>query len=378
MILIHLYGVLLFFYVTFRLILPAPLPPRGKALAATLALLVSQYHLCVRFLSGSLSSPEMPYFVLAAFSAAFIVMTVIFALLLLRDGLRLGLLLVRKLTCRRSTPFSPGRRAVALAGLGLTVGAYGFKEALQIPAVKTTEIFLRRLPAALHGLVVVQLTDLHASALLHAPRVAAIVAAVNALRPDLIVCTGDLVDGTTTNRDADVAPLGLLRARYGVYACEGNHEYYADYAGWMRHFAALGLPLLHNAHTVVDIGGTPLVIAGLNDPMAPLFGRPGPDLEKALAGAPAGAATLLLAHQPVGARENAAHGIDLQISGHTHGGQMLGFDQIVAARNDGFVRGLYDVDAMRLFVGPGVGLWAGFPVGLGVPAEISRLVLRTA
>lgn len=196
MILIHLYGVLLFFYVTFRLILPAPLPPRGKALAATLALLVSQYHLCVRFLSGSLSSPEMPYFVLAAFSAAFIVMTVIFALLLLRDGLRLGLLLVRKLTCRRSTPFSPGRRAVALAGLGLTVGAYGFKEALRIPAVKTTEIFLRRLPAALHGLVVVQLTDLHASALLHAPRVAAIVAAVNALRPDLIVCTGDLVDGT--------------------------------------------------------------------------------------------------------------------------------------------------------------------------------------
>ena len=187
---------------------------------------------------------------------------------------------------------------------------------------------------------------------------------------DLIVCTGDLVDGTTTNRDADVAPLGLLRARYGVYACEGNHEYYADYAGWMRHFAALGLPLLHNAHTVVDIGGTPLVIAGLNDPMAPLFGRPGPDLEKALAGAPAGAATLLLAHQPVGARENAAHGIDLQISGHTHGGQMLGFDQIVAARNDGFVRGLYDVDAMRLFVGPGVGLWAGFPVRLGVPAGL--------
>ena len=86
----------------------------------------------------------------------------------------------------------------------------------------------------------------------------------------------------------------------------------------------------------------------------------------------------MLAHQPVGARENAAHGIDLQISGHTHGGQMLGFDQIVAARNDGFVRGLYDVDAMRLFVGPGVGLWAGFPVRLGVPAEISRLVLRTA
>ncbi len=236
-------------------------------------------------------------------------MTVIFALLLLRDGLRLGLLLVRKLTCRRSTPFSPGRRAVALAGLGLTVGAYGFKEALRIPAVKTTEIFLRRLPARCMALWLCSLRTC-------TPRPCCTRPAWRPLwRPSTLCARTSLSAPATwwTEPPPTGTPTwprwGCCAPATGVYACEGNHEYYADYAGWMRHFAALGLPLLHNAHTVVDIGGTPLVIAGLNDPMAPLFGRPGPDLEKALAGAPAGAATLLLAHQPVGARENAAHAL---------------------------------------------------------------------
>lgn len=378
MILIHLYGILLFLYVTFRLILPAPLSHGGKALAVVLVFLASQFHLCIRLLFGSLSSPELPYPLLLGLSYAFVALTLIFALLLLRDLVFLGLFLARRLAPATRVPFSPGRRAVVLSGLGLTLGAYGVKQGLKTPEVRTTEVPLPRLPAALDGLTVVQLTDLHASALLPAPRVAAIVAAVNDLRPDLILCTGDLVDGSTENRRDDVAPLARLRARYGVYACEGNHEYYADYEGWMRHFAALGLPLLHNAHTILEVRGHPLVIAGLNDPMAPLFGRPGPDVEKALDGAPAGATTLLLAHQPVFARGNAACGVDLQLSGHTHGGQMLGLDQIVAARNDGFLRGLYELEAMRLFVSPGAGLWAGFPVRLGVPAEISRLVLRAA
>ena len=119
------------------------------------------------------------------------------------------------------------------------------------------------------------------------------------------------------------------------------------------------------------------VIAGLNDPVATRFGMEGPNLEKALAGAPADAPVILLAHQPKFARANAAYGVDLQLSGHTHGGQMIGFDQIVASQNEGFLRGLYTVGGMRLYVSPGTGLWTGFPVRIGVPSEIARLVLRS-
>ncbi|MCC8193929.1 MAG: metallophosphoesterase, partial [Deltaproteobacteria bacterium] len=175
----------------------------------------------------------------------------------------------------------------------------------------------------------------------------------------------------------DVAALRVLRARDGVFACDGNHEYYSGHAAWMRAFKALGLPLLHNAHTVVRIKGKQLVLAGVNDPAADRFGMEGPDLEKALAGAPAEAPVILLAHQPRYARFNAERGVDLQLSGHTHGGQMIGFDRIVASHNEGFVRGLYTVGSMKLYVCPGAGLWTGFPVRIGVPAEIARIVLRS-
>jgi predicted MPP superfamily phosphohydrolase len=248
---------------------------------------------------------------------------------------------------------------------------------VRVPGVRTTEVTLDRLPPELDGLTVVQITDLHATALLNAPRVAEIVAEANAHHPDIIVCTGDLVDGATDNRAADVAPLGNLRAACGVYACEGNHEYYSGHEAWMNAFERLGLPLLRNAHAVLTIRGKKLVLAGLNDFAASRFGLEGPDLDKALAGAPQDAPVILLAHQPRCARFNAERGVDLQLSGHTHGGQVIGFDRIVASRNEGFLRGLYGVGGMKLYVSSGAGLWTGFPVRIGVPSEITRLVLRS-
>lgn len=380
MILLHIYGLVIFLYVTTRLITQLPFGPAVRFFFTTWALAGSQYHYFVRNFFGTLASPEMPYPVLVLWSFSFITLAVLFALLLIRDIFRVAVKLVRTVRGKGRIPFSPGRRAMVLGGAGLALGAYGFREAVRPPDVRTTEVVLDRLPRALDGLVVVQITDLHATALLREPRVEAVVEAVNALNPGLILCTGDMVDGATDRRADAVAPLAGLRAQYGVYGCEGNHEYYSGYESWMRAFARLGLNLLHNEHVVVPVNGKVLVLAGVNDPQGPRFGNAGPDVEKALNGAPEDAPVILLAHQPGFARSNAAgpRRVDMQLSGHTHGGQIWGFDRIVASRNDGFLRGLYAVGDMRLHVSPGAGLWTGFPVRLGVPAEISRIVLRSS
>ncbi len=374
--LLHVYGFIIFLYVTVRLIVPSPLPFRGKLVCTILALGASQYHYLIRNYFGSLSSPEMPYPLLVLASFSFILITLLFAVLVVRDVALLLLFFIRR-GHPVFVPFSPGRRALFIAGLGLALGARGYCQAVRPPEVRTTEITLDRLPPELDGLVIAQITDLHAAALLNAPRVAEVVARTNAMRPDIIVLTGDLVDGSTARRAADVAPLRDLKARYGIFACEGNHEYYSGHASWMRAFAAMGLPHMHNSHTVVTIRGRRLVLAGVNDPVGGSRGNGGPDVETALAGAPRDAPVILLAHRPEFARHNAERGVDLQLSGHTHGGQMLGFDRIVASRNGGFLRGLYSVGAMRLYVCSGSGLWSGFPVRLGVPSEIARIVLRS-
>jgi predicted MPP superfamily phosphohydrolase len=136
--------------------------------------------------------------------------------------------------------------------------------------------------------------------------------------------------------------------------------------------------MLLNSHVVLEIRGQKLVVAGVTDMVAERFSLPGPDLAQALAGAPKDAARILLDHRPGNAPANAGAGVDLQLSGHTHGGQIVGINQLVARFNQGFLYGWYQVGAMRLYVSSGAGLWNGFPVRLGVPAEIARVVLRSA
>lgn len=376
MILLHLSGLVLFLYVTFRLVLPLPFRHEIRWLLIAVAFAGSQFHLVTRLISGSVSSPEMPYPALVFFGVTYVTLVLLFALLAIRDLLLLLFALVKLAGAKMDIPFSPSRRALAVAGLGGALGVYGFRNAVAAPDVYTVEVPFERLPKELDGFTLVHITDLHATALLNAPRVAEVVKRANAANPDLIVTTGDLVDGTPFNRAEDVAPLKDLRARFGVYGCEGNHEYYSGHARWMKVFASLGISMLHNAHTVIMVDGKPLVLAGVNDPVGPRFGARGPDLGAALAGAPENAPVVLLAHQPLYARANSAYPVDLQLSGHTHGGQAWGFGRIVASRNDGFVRGMYRVGNMRLYVNSGAGLWTGFPVRLGVPSEIARIVLR--
>lgn len=200
----------------------------------------------------------------------------------------------------------------------------------------------------------------------------------NALTPDLTVITGDLIDGSVEARRDDARPLADLHAPDGVIAITGNHEYYAQYQEWMQAFRALHMQVLENSHLQVRRGDAALTIAGVTDPVAARYGLPLPDLEAALAGADPGAPVILLDHRPRNAREAAARGVKLQLSGHTHGGQIIGMDQLVKRANGGYVSGRYEVDGMTLYVSNGAGLWAGFPARIGVPSEITLITLRRA
>ncbi|KQN30775.1 metallophosphoesterase [Sphingomonas sp. Leaf34] len=358
-------------YVILRWLWPLSLTVPVKLVVAVLLLLASQYHSWSRLSSGSVFAPEFPRAVVIAFNWAFGAILLLAILQMLVDLGTLTTMLVRR------GAVVPDAVRYATAGLAAVLAAIGVANAIRVPVVKDVEVTIRDLPPQFDGYRVLQLTDLHISRLFPANWARAVVTRANASGADLIVVTGDFIDGSVAMRQADVAPLRDLRAPDGVYAIPGNHEYFFDYAAWMRHLQALGIRMLPNAHTLLTRGDARLVLAGVTDLSAPAVGQAGPDLAAALAGAPAGVPVLLLDHQPKAARQSAARGVALQLSGHTHGGMIMGFDRIFALANGGFVSGRYDVDGMTLYVSNGTGLWPGFALRLGRWAEMTRITLRS-
>lgn len=370
----HLVTGFIALYVFWRMVGLQRWPLAVKACLGVLILAAAEHHLITRSFFGSMASPELPGGVLMALGWAFGALIVSALILLVLDATTL--LFARAPAVRRVVTAPRLRAGVGLAALLLS--ALGVWQAVRVPDVRDVEIELAQLPAELDGLQLVQLSDLHASRLLQRPWMEAVVARANALQPDLLVITGDLVDGTVAARTADVEPLRALRARLGVYAIAGNHEYYAEYQHWLEHFAQLGLPMLLNSHVTIADRGASLVLAGITDPAAARFGQPLPAIDAALAGVPEDAAVILLSHRPLAAAGNALAGVDLQLSGHTHGGQVLGMHWVTQAFNEGYVSGEYAVGDMRLYVSNGTGLWNGFPLRLGKSSEITRITLRSA
>ncbi len=373
----HLYPLIPFLFVAIRLGLTLPVRRPLKLAGIFILLLIFQQNFFFRYLAGGISSPLLPPLPLLALRCLLIVLVLFFALLLLHD-LAAGLLwLLRRARISLSLPFPDRWRVAGLFLLACLLGISSVHQALRVPEVRSTELWLSNLPRELDGLSLVQVSDLHADAIRNAPTVRAVIDKVKALHPDLILFTGDMVDGKVSERQNDMRPLGKLRARYGIFACVGNHEYYSGLDDWLKQFAGLGLTMLINSHATLNIKGRTVVIAGITDPAALRFHEAMPDLEAALRGAPRQAVRILLAHRP-DAAEKAATKVDLQLSGHTHGGQIRGFDLLVKRLNKGFVRGWYQVGHMALYVAPGVGLWNGFPARLGVSAEITRIILRSS
>lgn len=357
-------------YVIARVIVPLSMPLAVKVLLSMLALLASQYLLVSRFTSGGLFSAEMPRIIIILFNWAFSTV-----LLLALTQIAIDIIELLALLLRHPLELVPGVRYLAVL-FAMVLAAVGVHQAIRVPPVKEVTLVLPDLPAAFDGYQLLQLTDLHITRLFNADWSAATVKKAMSLGVDLIVVTGDVIDGSLEHRRNDVAPLRGLYAPDGVWAITGNHEYFFHQAIWTEHLASLGLQPLLNSHRVIQRGEAKLVIAGLPDASAPARHAPGPDLAKALENAPADAPVILLDHQPRNARHNAALGVDVQLSGHTHGGLIVGLDRLFAKPNGGFVSGLYQVDGMQLYVNNGTALWPGMAVRLGRPSELTRITLR--
>jgi uncharacterized protein len=367
-----IFGLIYLLLVT-RFIWPLELPLSIKIVAAVLALVALQFHRWSKLSSGSVFSPEFPRPVVVLFNWAFGAIVLLVLLQLLLDGgLLFGMLIHGGIVS------APDGVRYALAALASVAAAIGVHQAMRIPPLKDIEIGIRGLPRQFDGYTILQLTDLHISRLFPASWASAIVERSNELDVDLVAITGDLIDGTLDARRTDIDPLRGLKATDGVYVISGNHEYIFGYSTWMAHFAALGLLSLENRHIVLERNGGRLVLAGITDRASRHTGHLVRDLAAILEGAPKGAPVILLDHQPSDARNAAKLGVALQLSGHTHGGLILGIDRLAARANAGYVSGRYDVDGMTLYVNNGTALWPGFALRLGRPSELTRITLRQA
>lgn len=360
-------------YVITRFVWPMPWAPSAKIAVALLMLLASQYHLFSRISSGSVFSPEFPRYLVMLFNWAFgaVLLVAIFQIFVDLSTLLMALIRQNWVTVPAGLRYGMGTIAMVLAFIGV-------QQAVRVPPIKDVAIAVKGLPLQFEGYKVLQLTDLHISRLYDERWTQAVVKASNALDVDLMVVTGDLIDGSISDRTVDIDALRDLGAPDGVYVIPGNHEYFFDNEAWIQHFVSLGMIPLSNSHTVIERQGAQVVLAGVTDVTAPETGFPPPDLLHALAGAPNDAPIILLDHQPGNARDAASQGVALQLSGHTHGGMILGLDRLVALANGGFVSGLYTVGSMQLYVNNGTALWPGFALRLGRPSELTRITLRRA
>ncbi|MEO8844940.1 MAG: metallophosphoesterase [Kofleriaceae bacterium] len=263
----------------------------------------------------------------------------------------------------------------ALAMTGASVGL-GMIEARGDHEIVTVEIKLAKLPRALDGFSIVQLSDLHTGMTIDRDFVQRVVDRANALNADLVALTGDLVDGPVDRLRDDIAPLAQLRAKHGVFAVTGNHEYYAGVDEWIAEISRLGARYLRNQRVTIGAPGASFELAGVDDYSAHEWPGHGEDLGAATAGRDPSSALVLLAHQPRQVKHASQHGVDLQLSGHTHGGQIWPWHYIVKLQQGGLLAGTYEHDGTQLYVTRGCGYW-GPPVRLGAPLEITKIVLRS-
>lgn len=309
----------------------------------------------------------------------------LFALVVVRDLMFfLGTRIARARRAPERRPPSPERRQFLLnassgAAATLTTGLtyWGFEVAQRPPEVVEVEVPIPGLPPALDGYHIVQLSDIHVGETVRKELIIPIIEQVSTLAPDLVVLTGDLVDGSVPELQADVSPFGYLRARDGVLVVTGNHEYYSGAEAWCEHFRGLGLTVLNNEHVLIQRSDARMLVAGVTDySAARILPSHASDPAAALRGAPAHDVRILLAHQPRSAKEAAKHGFKLQLSGHTHGGQFFPWNLLVGLVQP-IGKGLGEVDGMPVYVNRGTCYW-GPPNRAGVPAEITSLRLRSA
>ena len=348
---------------------------RGAFLFLGLALLVPLGMSASRFLPKQLAS-------IAAWTA-YGWMGVSVLLLFLLLGSELVRVVIHGYNAVSSAPADPERRLaisrgiagiVSLAALG--AAGTGTVSALGQVAWRNVKVPLRRLSPSMSGFRIAQLSDLHIGPTLGKDWLRDVVNHTNAANPDMIVITGDLVDGSVEQLRDQTAPLADLKAKHGVFFVTGNHEYYSGADEWIAELTRLGIRVLRNEHVAIG-GADGFDLAGVDDWSSKRFGGDhGPDLARALAGRDESRELVLLAHQPKQIHEAAAKGVGLQLSGHTHGGQIFPWGLFVRL-DQPFIAGLDRLQDTMIYVSRGTGFW-GPPMRVGAPSEISLLELVRA
>jgi predicted MPP superfamily phosphohydrolase len=370
-------------YLWVRLVADPLLPDPWRLLAS--ALLVAMPVGMPLFMALSAARPRLsrwlgyPVFVWMG------LLFLLFALLLAADLLQLLVWLGHLAAGAEHWSADPARRvhvarlvAGGVVSLALVAATWSLVNGLGRPRIRRLELALARLPAALDGFTIAQLTDLHLSARRGGRWLAGIVARTNALAPELVAITGDLVDGSVEALGEAAAPLADLRAPAGVFFVTGNHDYYSGVEPWIAALRRLGVRVLRNERAAVGRGEATFDLAGVDDYSAgQLAPGHGPDFARALRDRDHGRALVLLAHQPKAIFEAAAEGVDLVLSGHTHGGGQLWPFKYLVRLQQPYTSGLVRVGETLLYVSEGTGYW-GPPMRLGTRAEITLVTLRAA
>ncbi len=359
---------------------PAPWGTAGRfaIVAAAVGMLLGLG--ATRLLGGSVGQALGP--------PAFIWMGLLFLLLLSLGGVELlhvGHRVWARLFGGEDGAVDPERRlmlARALSGgaslSAAALGATALRNASEPPAVVRVDVPIANLPPALEGFRIVQISDLHVSTMIRRPDVQRVVALANAEQADLVALTGDMMDGSVQALRDDMAPIADLRSRHGSFFVTGNHEYYSGADDWLTEFRRLGVRPLRNERVRVDHDGGALELLGVDDWSAGRFGGDhGPDMARAAAGRDPSLPAILLAHQPRAIDEAADLGLDLVLSGHTHGGQLWPFGLLVRLVQP-YVAGLHlHRGKTRIYVSRGTGSW-GPPMRLLARHELTVLTLRKA
>jgi predicted MPP superfamily phosphohydrolase len=376
---------LLHIYIGLRLLPALPWETSGM-IAGALVLLASTILMPLAFLARRMPEPRADIlawvgFVLMGAFSSLLVLTVLRDLILLLWSSAAAMApdaIAGKSHLGDGLPRFRERSALIVLVLTAMLTMLGFINARRVAAVLSIDIPITGLPQALHGFTIAQVTDVHVGPTIKRGYLERIVNVVNGLQADMVAVTGDLVDGSVSHLAHEVEPLAALTSRHGTFFVTGNHEYYSGVEGWVPHLRSLGLTVLMNAHVVLRHDDASLVLAGVTDFSAHHFY---PDQRSdpvgALQAAPAAVHTrVLLAHQPRSAFAAEPAGYQLQLSGHTHGGQFLPWNFLVRLQQP-YTAGLAKLGNMWIYTSRGTGYW-GPPMRVSAPSEITMIRLVRA
>ena len=350
------FAIAFFTYLTF--VLRCDFKVRGQAIWVMALLLCAGKFMVFDALGADAFSPELPERTIWLLNWLYSGLVVLFALGLITFFFRFKY------------------KALVLPVIAWTLAGIGIREGVREPVVEEVTVEHARIPAELDGYRIVQISDLHVSAAARKWRTERVVEIANALKGDLIVVTGDIVDGTPDFLKDDVAPIAGLSAPDGVWYCTGNHEFYYPWLEWRRWFDLWGLRFLRGEAVSIRPGWA---LGGVDDPSVKIYEPLNiPSARNLFNSFANGEFRVLLQHRP---KANGTNNVeldfcDLQLCGHTHGGVAPLLDRLVARFNGGFVRGKYEVAGGVVYVSPGTGQWAGFPVRFFNPPVVSVITLK--